>query len=70
MLAHDKIEQRRSTDYHTAEIDITAGKNVAFKAKAQITTSGLLAMAFLVSGILLSTSVVILAASRAHKSAR
>jgi len=70
MLAHDKIEQPRSIDYHTAEIDVNAGKNVAFKAKAQITTSGLLAVAFVVSGILLSTSVVIMAASRARKSAR
>lgn len=53
-----------------AEIDVNAGKHVAFKAKAQITTSGLFAVAFLVSRFLLSTSVVIVAAARARQSTR
>ena len=67
MSVPDDVNQRPSQERHTAEVELKITENTVFTAKASITTGGLLAVAALVSGILLSTSIVVIAASRAKK---
>jgi len=67
MSVPDDVNQRPLQERNTAEVELRITENTVFTAKASITTGGLLAVAALVSGILLSTSIVVIAASRAKK---
>lgn len=49
---------------HRAEVSLMVTKDVALKARAEITSGGLLAVAGLVSAILLSTAVLVHVAVR------
>jgi hypothetical protein len=58
------VEFPRPAERHRAEVSVTLSKRVSFTAKAEITSGGLLAIATLVSSILLSTAVLVTAAGR------
>lgn len=51
-----------------AKVQLRFGKNARFKARADITNGGLLSIAVLVSGILLSTAVLVQVAVQDPKS--
>lgn len=53
-----------AAERHRAEVSVTLSKRVSFSAKAEITSGGLLAIATLVSSILLSTAVLVSVAGR------
>lgn len=52
---------------HSAEVSLMINKDAGFKARAEITNGGLLAVAGLVSAILLSTAVLVHVAARAAR---
>jgi hypothetical protein len=53
-----------AAERHRAEVSVTLSKRVSFSAKAEITSGGLLAVATLVSSILLSTAVLVSVSTR------
>jgi hypothetical protein len=55
-----------SQERQRAEVEVIVTHGVGFRAKVDLTTGGLLSIAALVSGILLSTAVIVHVATR-HK---
>jgi hypothetical protein len=66
-MTEQKLVAGEPPDRHSAEVALMLTEKAGFTAKASTTTAGLLSIAVLVSSILLSTSIVVLAASRAGK---
>lgn len=54
----------RSVSEQSARVDLQLGSNVSIKAEVRVTPTGLLAIAALVSGILLSVAPIIWSARR------
>ena len=60
------IAERRSIGHgHAAEVSIRIGTRTKFDAR--VTNAGLLSVGVLVSSILLSSAVIVLASGRTHK---
>jgi len=57
----EKIEQETDvqTDQHTGELSLRLGRNAGLDLKLRLSTRGILAVAALVSSILLSTAVLV-----------
>jgi hypothetical protein len=64
MTKHKVPEAGRSPEMLRARTSLKLGRFVDFEADAEVTSAGLLSVAALVSGILLSTSVLVAAAIR------
>jgi hypothetical protein len=65
-----KTDESRLTalrDVQRAEVSLMVTKDSGLKAKAEITTGGLLSIAALVSSILLSTAVLVQVAANARR---
>lgn len=61
----DIAERRSIGDRHAAEVSIRIGARTKFDAR--VTNAGLLSVGVLVSSILLSSAVIVLAAGGKHK---
>ena len=64
MTRHQDAEPRHSPETLRARMSLKLGRFVDFQADTEVTSAGLLSVAALVSGILLSTSVLVAAAIR------
>lgn len=66
MLEDDRYSAP-ATPTHRAEVSLMVTKDAGLKARAEMTTGGLLAVAGLVSAILLSTAVLVQVATSAAR---
>ena len=57
----------KPTNRQTAQLDFRLGKRVSFRAKLDVTPTGLLAISVLVSGILVATRYLVETAIREAK---
>jgi hypothetical protein len=55
------------TERHSAEVSLMVNKEAGFRARAEITTGGLLAVAAIVSAALLGSAVIVQAAVQGRK---
>ncbi len=55
------------TERHSAEVSLMVNGEAGFRARAEITTGGLLAVAAIVSAALLGSAVIVQAAAQARK---
>lgn len=67
-MPHDLVLPPRHTPVHRAKASVTFGRRAEMTASVKVTSGGIVAIGALVSGILLSTAVLVRASVRARTS--